>query len=206
MWNIPALLPRDRERTTLPYVDVSIINPLFRIDYSECMPPFDDLDSMIQGPWDWYTPWCYDWCFDVVLRSEAGFAISRYLVAFNKDMTGGTIEKTACYELMTTPEMDFFIEPYRVCHDQLVMSWTEGSIIKAHTTPLFSQDTVIPRDNEPLILEERKDEHISISLCPFSARLCHFFYDEVHVCDFRSRLCSNVQSDSESRTFSPLAG
>ena len=187
MWNIPALLPRDRELTTLSYVDIPI-NPLFQIDYPECMPPFNNAlqaESMFQAPWDWYTePWCYD----VVLESEAGFAISRYLLAFNKDMTGGAIEKTACYELMTTPEMNFFIEPYRVCHDQLVMSWTERCTIKIHTSALFSQDTVTPRNYEPLILEEWNYEHLRISLCPFSARFCIVFYDEVHVWDFRSPL------------------
>ena len=204
MWNIPALLPRDREHTPLSYVDVPIIDPLFKIDYPEYMPPFNNAlqaESMFQAPWDWYTePWCYD----VVLESEAGFAISRYLVAFNKDMTGGTIEKTACYELMTTPEMNFFIEPYRVCHDQLVMSWTERCTIKIHTSALFSQDTVTPRNHEPLILEEWNYEHLRISLCPFSARLCIVFYDEVHVWDFRSPLCSNVPS--ELRTFSATSG
>ena len=198
MWNIPTLLPHDRDRTTLPYVDVPIINPLFQINYPECMPPFDNAlqaEFMIRGPWDWYTePWCYD----IVLPSEAGFAISRYLVAFNKDMTGGTIEKTAQYELMTTPEMDvddFCIEPYRVCHDQLVMSWTEGSIIKMHTSTLFFQDTVTQRDDEPLILEEWKSDYLNISLCPFSSRLCFFSYDDVYVYDFRSPLCLNVKSD-----------
>ncbi|EDR03794.1 uncharacterized protein LACBIDRAFT_331240 [Laccaria bicolor S238N-H82] len=160
VWHKPALLPRDRADTTLSYVDVPIIHPLFQIDYPECMPPLDDTlqaESSIQGPWDWYStePWC--WCYDTVLQREAGFAISRYLVAFNKDMTGGTIKKTACYELRTTLEKDFFIEPYRVCHDQLVMSWTERSgIIKIHTSA-FSQDTVTPGDNElALMLEEWK--------------------------------------------------
>ncbi|EDR03795.1 uncharacterized protein LACBIDRAFT_331241 [Laccaria bicolor S238N-H82] len=167
VWNIPALLPRDHEHTTLPYVDVPIINPLFRIDYPECMPSLDDAirtGSMIKGFGDWYTA-SAPWCYDIVLPSEAGFAISRYLVAFNKDMTGGTIKENACYEFMTTPDLDFFIEPYRVCDNQLVLSWTEGAwmecIIKTHTSTLSSQDTVTPRDDEPLILEEWKSNHFN---------------------------------------------
>ena len=155
-------------------------------------------ESMMEGLWDWYTkPWCYD----IVLESEAGFEISRYFIAFNKDMTGGTMERTACYELKTTSEMDSFIESYNICHDQLVMSYIEGYTIKTHTSALFSQDTVI---DEPLSLEEWESEHFNMSLCPFSARLCVFSDNEVHVYDFRSPLCSNVQS--QSCTFSVISG
>lgn len=97
VWNIPPLLPHDREHTTLPHADIPILNPLFRIDYPEWMPPLD-YESVIQRPGDWYAePWCYD----IVTPSELGFEISRYRVIFNMDMTAGTIKKTAGFELVT---------------------------------------------------------------------------------------------------------
>jgi len=196
VWSMPALLPRDRERTILPHADISILNPLFQIDYPEGATILNNnpsLEPIIKGPWSWYTePWCYD----IVSPSKAGLVISRYLAVLNKDMTGGTIEKTASYELMITPGMrinEIVINRYRICHDQLVLCWREDFSLKTYASALSSQETIILTPDRLLTLEKEVE---AVSLCPFSARLCLLSVgsNEIIVHDFRSPLCSNVQS------------
>lgn len=189
VWSMPALLPHDLEHTTLPHADIPILNPLFRIDYPEGVALLDHTESIIRGPPNWYTE---PWCCDIASPSKAGIATSRYLVVLNEDMTGGTIEKTASYELMVTPGMLFYeiFRRYRICHDQLVMCWREDFSIKTHASALSSETTI----STPYKLLTLEKEVEAVSLCPFSARLCLLSADEIIVHDLRLPLSSSVQS------------
>lgn len=195
VWSMPALLPHDHEHTTLrPHADIPILNPLFGIDYPGGVALLDDnpfSESVIRGPSNWYTePWCYD----IVSPSKAGFAISHYLVVLNEDMTGGTIKKTASYELMITPGMhidDIFINCYCIYHDQLVLCWGEEFSIKVYAFAFSSQENIISTPDKFLTLGKVVE---AVSLCPFSARHCLLSADEIIVHDFRFPLFSSVQS------------
>ena len=182
VWSMPALLPHDLEHTTLSHADIPILNPLFRIDYPAGVALLDNSPfsgPIIKGPSNWYTE---PWCCDIVTPSKAGLVISHYLVVLNKDMTGGTIEKTASYKLMITPGMlvdEIFINCHCICHNQLVLYWGEEFSTKTYVLALSSQETII---STPETFEKEVE---AISLCPFSARLCLLCADKIIVHDFR---------------------
>ena len=188
VWGIPSLLPRDHEDTTLLNANIPILNPLFRINYPEWMSP----QSVIKMPGDWYAePWCYN----IFTPCEPGFEISRYRVILNVDMTGGTIEKTVGFELVTgtKTDVDDFVESYHICHNQLIMCWSEGSVVKTYASRLSSNDSIYTG----LIIKEQTgfiEDTLEMSLCPCSARLCLLsgYGSEVYIYDYRSPLCSNV--------------
>jgi len=190
-------MPHDHEIILPPYNDIPVLTPLFQIDCLDPIFPLNMNNSYMFGVRaGWYRETC---CYDIVTPSEVGFAISRYLVTLNEDMTGGTIKRTASFEILTIdPDEDVSLEPYRICNDQLVMLLLEGSAIESYTSRLsFPYGAAVREIYQPLVLGEQIEiEGYQISLCPLSARLCLLSnnQDEVYIYDLRSPLCSGIQS------------